>query len=280
MTTNGLLVQFAGSTLRFRSTDPDFVTALKTHFRHCLGSAGELVAEYEIVPVGEGAYSIARAGTEIIANTGFESAIQRLMQDALTQLNGGSQTHLILHAAAVSAQDAGVVFCGKSGSGKSTLAAGLLADGFQYLTDEVIAWPVKDPVQASGFCRSLVLKQGSAFIWHHLSKDLPMDGLLRFKDGGAWIAPEILGDAPVCAEVRPRLLIFSGYSAGSPLITKPVSPGEALFRLLQCLVNSRNFGDGGLAAAGRLAHAAPGFSLVYSDAQDAREWIRTRLQES
>jgi hypothetical protein len=278
MTANGLLVRFAGNSLRVLAGDPAFLSAIKTHFNHCLGADGEVVAVYEIEVAGGGHVSIVRDGVEVVSKAERESASQRFMQDALTQLNGASHTDLVFHAAAVALEDAGVLICGRSGSGKSTLTADLLADGFRYLTDEVISWPAKTAGQVTGFCRSLVLKRGSEFLWKRWADEPGVNGLLRFADGGAWIAPELLGGAAVCQSVSPRLLLFANYEAESPIVAKPLSSGEALFRLLESLVDSRNFADGGLAATGRLARAAAAFSLTYSSLEGAREWIRTQLE--
>jgi hypothetical protein len=278
MTANGPLVQFAGSTIRFDTAHPGLLTAINTHFQYCLTDRGEVIAAYQIASASDAGLSIAREGEVSPRTFDFEAALRHLMQDGLTQLNGASKTHLIFHAAALADADRGVILCGKSGCGKSTLAAGMVAGGFQYLTDEVIALPNEGIGNISGFCRSLVLKQGSDFIWQRLGLDPAAAGFLLFKDGGAWIAPALLNPSAPRSQVSPRLLLFVRYAPGAPLNAEPLTSARALFRLLQSLVNSRNFPDGGMAAAARLARQVPAFALTYSSIDSAGEWIQQQIQ--
>jgi hypothetical protein len=276
MTANGPLVQFAGSAIRFDTAHPGLLTAIHTHFQHCLTDSGEVIAAYQIASVSDAGFSIARDGV-VLSRLDFEAVLRHLMQDGLTQLNGASKTHLIFHAAALAHGDRGLILCGKSGCGKSTLAAGMVAGGLQYLTDEVIALPNEGAGDISGFCRSLVLKQGSDFIWQRPGMG-PGSGVLLFKDGGAWIAPTLLNPAAPRSQVTPRLLLFVRYEAGASLNAESLTSAGALFRLLQSLVNSRNFPDGGMAAAARLARQVPAFALTYSSIESAAEWIQQQIQ--
>jgi hypothetical protein len=280
MTTNGPLVHFAGSTIRFGTDHPGLLTAIHTHFRHCLAESGEPLADFRIAATGDGSFSIARDAGQPSSPLDFEAALRHLMQDGLTQLNGASTTHLVFHAAGLADADRGVILCGKSGCGKSTLAAGMVAGGFQYLTDEVIALPNEGAGEISGFCRSLVLKRGSDFIWQRPGLTPGAEGLLFFKDGGAWIASTLLNPSAPRSQITPHLLLFVRYEAGAPLKAEPLTPAGALFRLLQCLVNSRNFPDGGMAAAARLARQVPAFALTYSDFESAGEWIQKQMQSA
>ncbi len=195
------------------------------------------------------------------------------MQDSVTQLNGISTTELIFHAAALAHEDNGLILCGQSGSGKSSLTAWLVANGLQYLTDEVIALPINGG-EISGFCRSMILKRGSAFIWQRWLADTTSDGFLQFNDGTAWVAPTLLNASAVRGGVRPRVLIFPRYIAGAEFQTQRLTSAETLFQLLQCLVNARNFPDHGMSAAKQLARQVSAFRLTYSDIEIATQWIK------
>jgi len=273
---NGLLVSFAGSTLHLDSDHPGLTHALATHFEHCLGRQGDVIADYRVTTAAADAFSIAR-GDKTFPDLDLESTLAFLMQDGLVQLNGASHSHLIFHAAALALQERGVLLLGRSGTGKSTLAAALISAGFHYLSDEVIAWPAADDGPVSGFCRSITLKRGSSFVWDRWQGEATVAGLLRFKDGGAWIAPTALAPAAVRASVAPSLLLFMRYAPAQPLRDEPLSSADALFRLLERLVNARNFSDGGMQAAARLARRAPAFSLTYSDSESACTWIRAKI---
>jgi hypothetical protein len=278
MSTNGPLVHFAGSTIRFSTGNAELLKALDTHFKHCFGKRGEVLAEFEITTANEADFSLARDGEALFPSLDFEQVLWHLMQDGLTELNGASRTHLVFHAAALAQRDAGFVLFGKSGSGKSTLAAGLVAGGFQYLSDEVIALPAAGGGEITGFCRSLVLKRGSAFIWEPLLPQSSTEDLLLFKDGGAWITPTLLNAASVRLAVVPRLLVFARYEAGASLQAERLTSANSLFHLLRCLVNARNFPDHGMGPSAALARQVPAFSLTYSDLESAGEWIQDRIQ--
>lgn len=262
-------IHFAGNTICVSSTCPQVCRAIETHFAHCLGKTGSLLATYKITAIDGSGVSVSVNSSDLLLNVSLAQALQFLMQDSLIRLNGASVTHLIFHAAALGYRERGVILCGKSGSGKSTLAAWLTAAGMQYLTDEVISLPL-DGEEISGFCRSVILKQGSAFVWRNLAAG---NNILHLDDGSAWVPPTLLNPAAVCASITPRILLFPQYTAGAPLRVQRLTPAEALFQLMQCLVNARNFTDGGMSAAARLARQVAVYSLTYSDIESAAQWI-------
>ncbi|MCQ3938717.1 MAG: hypothetical protein DPW18_16970 [Chloroflexi bacterium] len=269
---NDRLIVFAGGRVRFSCDHARILEAVETHFKHCLGENGPVIADYKITAVDEIRFSISVNGSDAISKIAYEQAMQFLMQDGITRLNGESNTHLVFHAAALAYQGQGVILCGKSGSGKSTLAAWLTADGMQYLTDEVISLPLESE-EIGGFCRSVILKKNSAFIWQRLLTNGNAKDILHFEDGGAWIPPALLNASAVRANVAPRILLFPQYVPGAQFHTQKLTPADALFRLLQTLVNARNFADGGMTAAARLARQSAAYTLTYSDIESAARWI-------
>jgi hypothetical protein len=195
------------------------------------------------------------------------------MQDALTCLNGNCVTGPVIHAAALEMAGKGAILCGQSGSGKSSLAAWLVANGFRYLTDEVITC-APNAERVSGFTRSLILKRGSAFIWQRWLKGVETDRFLGFADGSAWIDPLLLNKEGISSQTEPRLLIFPHYTPETTFRAERLSRAGTLFHLLQNLVNARNFPDHGLEATASLARQVKAFSLTYSDIESATEWIK------
>ena len=275
--TGGLPVHFAGNTIIINSDHPKISEAVGTHFKHCLGEDGPIIANYKIATVNDTDLTISVDGGDLSFKINYEQVLWLLMQDVITRLNGISTTHLIFHAAALAFANNGVILCGQSGSGKSSLAAWLTANGFQYLTDEVIALPT-DGDEISGLSRSIVLKRGSAFIWQRWLSNKDADGFMQFNDESAWIESTLFNTDAARAAVKPRVLIFPRYVPESEFHFERLTPADALFRLLQCLVNARNFPDHGMAATARLARQVIAFSLTYSDIESATEWVeRTAL---
>lgn len=271
--TNGWPVHFAGNTVRFSSDHTGILKAVETHFKYCLGEDGPVVANYEITTMSETDFSVFLNGSDLFLKINYGQVLWHLMQDSITQLNGASRMGIVLHAAALSNLDDGLILCGQSGCGKSSLAAWLVANGMQYLTDEVIVFPT-DGEEISGLCRSIILKSGSSFIWQHWLEEVKSDGFQHFKDGSVWITPTLLNAQAVRDRVKPRLLIFPHYSPETQFSVQRLTSADALFRLLQCLVNARNFSDGGMTATTRLTKQVTAYSLTYSNIENAAQWIK------
>lgn len=270
---SGQLIHFAGGTVRIRSDHPGISKTLEIHFKHCSTENGPIVANYLVTAVNDTDFTVSVDGSDLFSKINYDKALWLLMQDVITSLNGLSTTDLVFHAAALALANSGVILCGQSGSGKSSLAAWLTASGFQYLTDEVIALPI-DGDEISGLCRSIVLKRGSAFIWQHWLQKKDVDGFLQFNEGSVWIEPALFNTEAIRAAVKPRVLIFPRYLPEAELHVEPLTPANALFRLLQCLVNARNIPDHGMSATTRLARQVTAFSLTYSNIESAVEWIK------
>ena len=271
--TGGRQVHFGGNCVRISSDSPAIFNTLAAHFRHCSAETGRVIAQYHITAITETCFSISVDGSVFYPELTFEQVLWSLMQDGITRLNGTCVTDPIFHAAALENAGSGVILCGQSGSGKSSLAAWLLTSGFRYLTDEVITYAVESG-QISGLARSLILKRGSAFIWQHWLGEAERDGFLRFTDGSAWIDPLLLNVDGICTQTTPRLLFFPHYTPDTSFRVTKLSPAEALFRLLQTLVNARNLADTGMKAAACLVRRVTAYSLDYSDIESATAWIK------
>ncbi len=280
--THTRIIQFAGNAIQLKTDSTEILGAVDVHFAHCLGSDENLVGEYQVrageeaSPDGQDQFSISKDGADLFSKLSFEQVLFHLMQDGLTQLNGASSTQMVFHAAGLALDERGLILCGKSGSGKSTLTAFLVMHGFQYLTDEVISYPLAGG-EMSGFCRSLLLKKGSAFLWQGKENEFDGKGFYLFKEGNAWVAPTLLNASAVRGSVTPRVLIFPTYKANAEFQTERLSPANTLFRLLQTLVNARNLPNHGIDAASQLSRQVTAFSLIYSDLEQARAWIQETL---
>jgi len=277
MNTNGLLVPFAGNTVRFRVDDEKIKKALEFHFKHCSGAKKPYLADYEVMATAKERFSIRMDGEELFSNLNHRAVLWNLTQDALTQLNGAASSELIFHAAALAHQENALILCGKSGSGKSSLAAWLVANGLGYMTDEVISRPIGGQV-INGLSRSITLKSGSAFIWKRWLADAPPESIMHFSDHSVWIEPTFFNPEVIKPTATPRLLIFPRYLRDAEFQVERISTADALFRLLQNLVNARNFSDYGFAETSRLAHQVTAYQMVFSDIEVATKWIHKRMQ--
>lgn len=271
-------IQFASHSIQFDIAPAEILSAVDLHFKHCLGGGEKSVAAYQVQAEEEAKYSILRDGSPFQSKLSADRILWHLMQDGLTQLNGAPSSDLIFHAAGLSLDGNGLILCGKSGSGKSTLTAWLTASGFQYLSDEVISLPLNGG-EMRGFCRSIVLKRGSAEIWKRWCEQDDAQGFQKMDDGGVWITPTFLNPNAVCDTATPRLLVFPTYTKNASLQSLRLSPATSLFQWMQMLVNARNLPEHGMKTVKQLVMSIPAYRLIYSDIQQAAEWIRETIAQ-
>jgi len=273
-----VLVSFGGHALRVKSDFSQISTAMQIHLRHCRVDAqgADLITEFVVKGVDDATFAISENGNALFPRIGYDLTLQVLMTELISRLVAVCDRGLVLHAAAMAWRENGLILCGKSSSGKSSLAAWLTADGFQYLTDEVIEVPLDGDV-IHGLPRSITLKHGSAFIWNSRLPNKETQEFLPFEDGGTWIDPDLFHPGAVTDKVAPRVLVFPQYQANASLQTQKLTAGEALFRLLQALVNARNLPGYGMEATTRLAKRVQAFALTYSDIEEAAAWIKRTI---
>jgi hypothetical protein len=202
--------------------------------------------------------------------------LERLLHDLTLTLVRHCRQHLVFHAAGLAWGERGLLLCGESGSGKSTLAAHLVAGGFHYLTDELVALSPQGVM--SGLARPIVLKTGSAFTWQD-RLDAPHHGLAQLADGSRLLDPACLSPGKVRATALPHLLLFPSYAAGESLLAQPLSSATAAFYLMHRLLNANSLASQGFAAAVQLARQTAAYSLVYGDAPAAVAWMSQLLSD-
>jgi len=271
----GLLVSFGGHTLRVDSDSPQISTAMQTHLHHCRvnGQETDLITKFTVTDIDESAFMVSENDSALFPRLSYDLTLQMLMTELISRLVAVCDRGLVLHAAALAWQGNGLILCGKSSSGKSSLAAWLTAEGFQYLTDEIIELPLNGDM-IHGLPRSITLKHGSAFIWKSRLPNIETQGFLSFEDGGAWIDPYLFHQDAVAKSSTPQVLVFPQYQADAPLQTQKLTTAEALFRLLEALVNARNLPGHGMEGATRLAKQVKAYSLTYSDIEEATDWTK------
>ncbi len=138
-----------------------------------------------------------------------------------------AHTHVLLHAAAATRAGVTVLLPGDQEYGKTTTVAGLLREGFRYVTDETVALDPRDG-SVTPFPKALSLDPGS---WPLFPEARPA-GAEAMRQ---WQVPA----SSLCAEEEltpvpaPRVVVFPRYVAGSRTELSPLSRAEAVRRLVQ-----------------------------------------------
>src|SRR5262249_982213 len=137
--------------------------------------------------------------------------------------------------------------------------AWLVANGFEYLTDELVA--LTDDRRITAFPRPLLLKAGSAAALASLA----LDGRMRLISTSA--RPILVPAAVASSQTRRecRFVVFPPYSGALDLGGTPLAAAEAGLRLMECNLNARNLRDPGFAAVAAFARDIPAIALRYGD---------------
>lgn len=187
----------------------------------------------------------------------------------------GVRRHVLLHAAGATRAGVAVLLPGGQEHGKTTTVAGLLQEGYGYITDEALALDVCG-LGISPFPKALSIDEGS---WPLFPQVRP-----RGLPSGAhqWQVPsEHLGGHGHREPLVPRqvAIVFPRYTEGVRTAATPLTRAEALRELVQCtfeferdvprnLSTLRRFVEGAVCARlaiGSLADAVLAIETLVSD---------------
>jgi hypothetical protein len=164
-----------------------------------------------------------------------------------------------LHAAAVCESGSALVIPANSGAGKSSLTAWLVANQFEYLTDELIL--IDDTYHIEGIARPIQIKAAGLGVIEPL-----LDNDAQIYPGSlanAVPASSLGGVYSTQSEVRIGAILFPRYRAGAGYELKKLSSAEAGMQLMSNHVNARNLQDHGFRAMMQLIRDTQCFKLEY-----------------
>lgn len=183
-------------------------------------------------------------------------------------IDGSRDRHVLMHAACVTAAGVTVILPADQESGKTTTTAGLLRQGYDYVTDEAVAL---DPRTGSvtPFPKTLSLDPGS---WHLFPELRPAHSDPRARQ---WHVPAAhLGSRQSTGPVAPPgVIVFPHYRAGSSTAVEPVSRAEAVRQLALMTFEFQQHAGRNLRVLGRIAAGATVARLVIGSLDDAVDAI-------
>jgi hypothetical protein len=183
-------------------------------------------------------------------------------------IDGSRDRHVLMHAACVTAAGVTVILPADQESGKTTTTAGLLRQGYDYVTDEAVALDPRTG-RVTPFPKTLSLDPGS---WH-LFPELRT----TYADPRArqWYVPAgHLGSRQSTGPVDvPRVIVFPRYRAGSLTAIEPVSRAEAVRQLALMTFEFQQHAGRNLRLLGRIAAGATVVRLVIGSLDDAVDAI-------
>lgn len=178
----------------------------------------------------------------------------------------------LIHAGAVARGGVGWILYAPSGRGKSTLVAGLLSQGFQYLSDEIA---VLDPHSRAilPFPKALSFEEEPRHLG--LPPGPEIEGIAYQMGGKRWrswqIDPRVIGPAlpPVGSSFPPRFLVKVAYDPkGKSRLTR-MSKARTVMELIKSSFNFDRHRGQGVDLLAHLAEECECLSLSMSCLEDA-----------
>ena len=163
ITDPSIRVAFADTAIEIRCEDAELAVTLRQVFRHCDGLAEPRVI-YHITHPQPNLWLTERSGQVIRQDMQTLDVLEGLMHDLVAQLITHTRQQAVFHAAGVEQNSRAALLVADSGAGKSSLTGWLITQGFNYLSDEILAWDTATG-QVSGLARPLVLKRGATALW-------------------------------------------------------------------------------------------------------------------
>ncbi|MBK8116300.1 MAG: PqqD family peptide modification chaperone [Candidatus Accumulibacter sp.] len=268
--------RFGESRIRVLSSVEQLDELFFARFRHRLISDGDGAEVLEISGDDMGYRMIFKNGLieEMATVTQLMSRVTQLL---LNMEHPDLAVLAYCHAAAVSRGNHSVLMPGSSGSGKSTLTAFLVANGFLYLGDDIVATgEVDNALLPLPTCLSI--KSGSWPILgqiYPVLQHLPM--LNRYGRVIRYIEPR-QNYATLRAAAAPSAIIFPAYKVGEPTQLSPLKPMQTMILLLRAHVALLPPAtEEKLAKFLRFVENTPAYELTYSELPSALKAIEDLL---
>ncbi len=247
--------------------------AVELRYPHCVAADIEFIYRDSIAArapssssivveqAADGRFTINAEGDQLVADLTRGDLPTFVMDVVVRGLIKDLTSAVALHAGAVAYKGRAALIVGATGAGKSSLVAWLIANNFDYLTDEIALY-FAETATILGLPRALVLKPGAASKVEALASYRGA----RSVPGGdhVMLRPDFV--RPMESKPHPcDLIVFPEFAAGSELHVEPLSAAQTALRLVGNNLNARNLPDGGFGALANLGRQAPGLILRYGD---------------
>ncbi len=258
--------------IAFHVEPPHACTFLDVLYGHLATPGAGPDATIEIRDAGAGESALVVDGVERLRTSEGGELIGGINQAVLELVHPGMEWMAMIHGGAVARHGRGVGLPAACGSGKTTLIAHLLPRGWDYLADDLIALAAPDG-RIVPLPLPLSVKEGSLPLLSGLYPDLIRAPRYEAGRGPSWrfVPP---GATWHREPVTLSAFVFPRYVAGAATALTPITPLEALQRLL-----SDRIWLGFPLAQGRVEafiawlDERPSYDLVHGDATEAARQI-------
>jgi len=216
--------------------------------------------ELTVSAAGNGDWSLLDHSTdECLKLNSTGGLIYHLTDRIVIHLADNILSKLCLHAASVSFHNHAIIIPATSGSGKSLLTAWLIANGFEYITDELVF--VDNNFSIDGLARPLLIKN------HGLEAVTPL--LKSSKDiyhGPRVNAIPVTGFGSKASQSGTNklgMILFPTYREGASFELRNVTGVDVSMRLIANQLNAKNHGVTGVRSMVQMLKSTPLYTLTY-----------------
>lgn len=261
-----------GHDFDIRSTDAAVGRYLETALG-ALARPGAARHHYSVVerPHADERYAIYLDDLDLVCQADEERVIRHVLWHVNSEAIRSSDDLVLVHGAGARLGESTLLLPGRINAGKTTLVAGLLLDGFEYLTDELL--PI-DPVTGlvHPYPRPMNIGEGS---WDALARLRPSGpGLVRQQ----WhINPLDVPDARLADPARPTHVVEPRFVPHGGTRLEELSKPEALDLLFGQMMNLEAHGPEAFHAMVNTVRGARCFRLVLDSLEDGVAVVRALL---
>ncbi len=187
---------------------------------------------FHLIAAGD-SYAFYRDGEEIVRDKSLVYVKNVALFEIFDALHPDRSWLAVFHGAVVKTKDRAVILSGLSGKGKSTLTAYLVQEGFTFLSDDLAILEAGN-VGIMPTPYAISLKEDT---WNVLSEDLPKLAAMKsyniYGESLKFFAPANgkTGNRPP-DPVKKALLFFIGYEKGAGIRMEPLTPVDALRKII------------------------------------------------
>ena len=266
--------RLAGLSLRVRYREATLHRILQP-LLHPLEVAADTAADtvFELSLDAKGAYLLGQDGALLIRSHRRDDVVTHALYHLSTYPCRQAPALAVLHAAAVAVEKGCLLLAAPGGRGKTTLTAALLAQGLDYLGDDLIVLSRDEPPRAWPVPGPLCLKAGSWSVLKAYYPDLDTLPILQRRDQPVRYLPPPRVTAEQAWPIRG--LLFPTYQPARSVQLESLSPSAALQGLmaansqLRQPLNAQEIG----VFIGWL-NRTPAYRLVYAALADAVAAVR------
>jgi hypothetical protein len=255
---------FGNYRIAAHSNAPEVIAGIEACYREMLEAKAtktvKTVKRLTVMKQGE-TYHVLDDGHITDETESLREVVANVNDQLVLGLIKASPGFLWLHAGAAATRDYALVFPGFSGQGKSTMVTRLCAQGWNYLSDDIVPLDLQtnkvSPFPLIPATRIFPGKSVSRHLVNELRKTVVS------------LRPEA-----ICREARPiRALIFPNYYASAPVSLLRCSSSDAAIQLFQNCLNFAAHKEAAVKYICQLVQRVPVYRLTFGNAELATDLL-------